>query len=153
MWSELFPPLSLRSSSGCVVLGLLGELEVLWTTCVVRSISTLHGSFNGKIPILCPLFSNKEDEGLGLNVPMPKNFGEWNMNLASSGPRRGSDLVFIWLLMWLFWETLGKWVPERPEGIFFSFFLFIILVESRLKSDRISPCLKAFRLVFGSDAV
>lgn len=45
-------------------------------------------------------------------------------------------------------------MPKRLEGVFFffsPFFLFIILVESRLKSDWISSCLKAFRLVFGSD--
>lgn len=46
-------------------------------------------------------------------------------------------------------------MPEKLEGgfSFFLFLLFIILVESRLKSDQISPCLKAFRLVFGSDMV
>lgn len=40
-------------------------------------------------------------------------------------------------------------MPKVPEGVFLSF-LFIILVESGLASDWISPCLKAFKLVSGS---
>ena len=48
-------------------------------------------------------------------------------------------------------------MPERLEGVFYflslSLLLFITLVVLRLKSDQISPCLKAFRLVSGSDVV
>lgn len=49
----------------------------------------------------------------------------------------------------------GEMSAKKARGCFFfffpPFFPFIILVESRLKSDWISSCLKAFRLVFGSD--
>lgn len=65
--------------------------------------------------------------------------------------------VYLALTEIVVFGGFGEMSARKTRGcFFFSFFLFslfIILVESRLKSDQISPCLKAFRLVFGNDIV
>lgn len=103
-------------------------------------------AFTNKSPSCLSHPQNKGDEVWNGMCQCQKNPGQQNRNLAPSRSRRGSDLVFIWLVHVLVLGDFDEAGAKKARGCF----SFLLLQAN--KGLSFTWC-KGYTLVFGNNSV